>query len=271
VSALWAALAGAVAAAVVAVVAIRAAPQVLLVTNLRGERVPAVLGVAFVAGAGAGAAVWLLVSDVQPSVVANVAAWGAIGLVGTAGLLDDVAGHRARGFRGHLGSLARGQVTTGIVKLLVGIGVGVTLAVLAGGGPLRVAASAVLIVVSINLWNALDVAPGRALKLGIVALAAVVASGLGRPVEALAAAGLGAAVGLLPFDLAERGMLGDTGSNPLGLVAGLGLALVLPTWGVVVAAVAGLALQVAAETVTISRLVEAVPPLRWFDRLGRRA
>jgi len=268
-SALWTALAGALVAAGVAFVAIRAAPRVLMVTNLRGRRVPAVLGVAFVAGAAAGATVWLLVSDVAPSRVANVAVWGAMGLVATAGLLDDVAGHQARGFRGHLGSLARGQVTTGIVKLLVGVVVGITLAVMTGGGAVRVVASAILIVVSINLWNAFDVAPGRALKLGIVALGVVVAAGLGRPVEALAAAGLGAAFGILPFDLAERGMLGDTGSNPLGLMAGLGLALVLPTWGVVIAAAVGLALQVAAETVTISRLVEAVPPIRWFDRLGR--
>jgi hypothetical protein len=66
-------------------------------------------------------------------------------------------------------------------------------------------------------------------------------------------------------------MLGDTGSNPLGLVSGLGLAVILPTWGVLLAAGVAVALQVAAETVTISRLIEAVPPLRWFDRLGRRS
>jgi hypothetical protein len=32
-----------------------------------------------------------------------------------------------------------------------------------------------------------------------------------------------------------------------------------------------LALQVAAETITISRLVEATAPLRWLDRVGRRS
>ena len=65
-------------------------------------------------------------------------------------------------------------------------------------------------------------------------------------------------------------MLGDAGSNPLGLLAGLGLAVSLPTPWLVAAAVAAVLLQVAAETVTISRVVDAVPPLRWFDRLGRR-
>jgi len=77
-------------------------------------------------------------------------------------------------------------------------------------------------------------------------------------------------VGILPLDLAQRGMLGDSGSNPLGLVSGLGAAVTLPTWGVLLAAGVVVVLQVVAETVTISRAIEAVPPLRWYDRLGRR-
>ena len=32
-----------------------------------------------------------------------------------------------------------------------------------------------------------------------------------------------------------------------------------------------LALNVAAELVSFSRVIDAVPPLRWFDRLGRCA
>lgn len=270
-TALAAGLVGCVAAAVAAAVVIRLAHRALLVRNHRGREVPAVLGVALVAGTAAGAVASLPLREAAPAGVAAVEVWGALGLVATAGLLDDLAGHRVRGFRGHFGSLAHGRVTTGIIKVLVGVGVGVGLALLAGGGPLRVAASAVLIVVSINLWNALDVAPGRALKWGIIVLGVALAVGWGRPAQDLAAASAGAAAGVLPFDLAERGMLGDSGSNPLGLLAGLSLALVLPTWGVVVAAGAVSALQVAAETVTISRLIYAVRPLRWFDRLGRRA
>jgi hypothetical protein len=56
----------------------------------------------------------------------------------------------------------------------------------------------------------------------------------------------------------------------IAVLVGLGLAVVLPTPGLLAAATVALLLQVAAETVTISRLIEAVPPLRWFDRLGRR-
>jgi len=65
-------------------------------------------------------------------------------------------------------------------------------------------------------------------------------------------------------------MLGDGGANLLGAAAGLGLYLVLPGWGVVVAAALAVALNVTAETITLSRTIDAVAPLRWVDRLGRR-
>jgi UDP-N-acetylmuramyl pentapeptide phosphotransferase/UDP-N-acetylglucosamine-1-phosphate transferase len=120
------------------------------------------------------------------------------------------------------------------------------------------------------VWNALDVVPGRAIKWALLPVGVALLAGWNGPAGLVAGSALGAAVGVLPFDLHERGMLGDTGSNPLGLVVGYGLAATLSTAGVVVAAVAVLALQAAAETVTISRLVEGASPLRWLDRVGRR-
>ncbi|HEX2029952.1 MAG TPA: hypothetical protein VHL78_00925, partial [Actinomycetota bacterium] len=186
-----------------------------------------------------------------------------------AGHLDDVLGGRARGLGGHLRSALRGRPTTGILKLVAGVAAGVGLALALGGGAVRVAAAAILVAVATNLWNALDVVPGRALKWGIVALVPLVAASWRGDYGIVGAATLGVAAAGLPFDLRERAMLGDAGSNPLGFVVGAGLALSLPTAGVVAAAAAALALQAAAETVTISRLVEAAPPLRWFDRLGR--
>jgi UDP-N-acetylmuramyl pentapeptide phosphotransferase/UDP-N-acetylglucosamine-1-phosphate transferase len=66
-------------------------------------------------------------------------------------------------------------------------------------------------------------------------------------------------------------VLGDGGSNLLGFTAGLGLVLVLPGWGVWVAAGVAVVLNVLADTVTLSRMNEAAPPLRWYDALGRVA
>jgi hypothetical protein len=245
----------------------------LLRENHAGRLVPAVLGVGLMAAVILSTAVTAAVAG-DAYELDRLVAWAILASVvlGVVGLFDDLSEDRARGFRGHLGSLLhRGRPTTGILKLAAGVVAGTTLALIMGGSPVRVVAAAVLMAVSANVWNALDVVPGRALKVAIVVLLPVLWAAWGEPSGILAAATLGAAAALLPFDLLERGMLGDAGSNPLGFLVGVGLAAILPTAGVVAAAAAGLALQVAAETVTISRLVEATPPLRWFDRLGRRA
>jgi hypothetical protein len=64
-------------------------------------------------------------------------------------------------------------------------------------------------------------------------------------------------------------MLGDAGSNPLGFAAGLSLYLLLPSGWVPAAAALAVGLNLLAETLTLSRAIAAVPPLRLLDRLGR--
>jgi UDP-N-acetylmuramyl pentapeptide phosphotransferase/UDP-N-acetylglucosamine-1-phosphate transferase len=277
---------GSVSGAALAAISTRVTPGRLMRTNHAGRKVPAVLGVALVGGtllgtlAAAGSGderiqplpSGVLVDFVRQPVLGPF--WiavlvAAVGLT-LVGLVDDLVGGRERGFREHLGSALRLRPTTGILKLGAGIAAAIVVAVLAGGGAVRVVATVVLIAACTNVWNALDVVPGRSLKWGtVVLLLALPRAWLGGGGEVPAAA-LGAAVAVLPFDLLERGMLGDAGSNPLGFLVGATLAVALPMPGVAVAAVAAVALQVAAETVTISRLIEATPPLRWFDRLGRR-
>ena len=63
-------------------------------------------------------------------------------------------------------------------------------------------------------------------------------------------------------------MLGDTGVNPLG--AALGLATVAMSSASVEWAVLAFlaALNLASERWSFSRIIDAVPPLRWLDRLG---
>lgn len=264
-------VAGSLVAGAMALLTLGGAPSRLVRPNHTGRPIPAVLGSALVGGVVIGALVGRAGVGLPVGPVEGAALVAAVVLAGV-GLLDDLFGHRgARGFRGHIGGLLRGRPTTGLLKLVAGVTSGVGVAVLIGGGPLRVPAAAVLIATAANLWNALDVRPGRSLKWAVVVLVPVFAASREVGVGLVLASALGAGIGVLPFDLLERGMLGDHGSNPLGFLVGTGLAVALPTVGVLVAAVLALALQVVAETVTISRLIEAVPPLRWFDRLGWRA
>ena len=175
-----------------------------------------------------------------------------------------------RGVWNQLRLLGRGQVAPGVVKMVAVGAASVLVGWVLGARGIRLLVGVPVVAATANFWNLLDVVPGRALKPFVpVAAALGVAAGsspLGRLLLGTAAGGL---VLLVP-DLMEMGMLGDAGANVLGFLVGIGVLVVLaPPWLAVVLA-ALLVLHGLAETVTLSRLIEAAPPLRWFDRLGRR-
>jgi len=237
----------------------------LTVPNHRGVLVPRTLGLWEALG------VVLATVALSAATGLGAAGWGAsIGalLVFGAGLVDDLAPVGPRGLRNHLSALAHGHVTTGIVKAVVALGAAVVVVALEPrrGTGVQIA-GVLLLAASANLWNGLDVVPGRALKAFLVVGVAVIG------VDWHLAPPVPGAVSVAPLalvaDLREWAMLGDGGSNLLGFSAGLGLYLVLPGWGVVLAAAVALTLNVVAEMVTLTRLIEATPPLRWFDRIGR--
>ena len=240
----------------------------LTVENYRGVPVPRTLGLWLVLAAVGSTGVIALTGRPAPVTRAGWGALGATVLVFAAGLVDDLAPAGPRGLRNHVRGLAAGHVSTGIVKVVVIVAAAVVAIALQPGrsGWVRLA-GAVLVAASANVWNGLDVRPGRAIKFGLVASLGLVGVDLAL-LPTLPGVVLGSAAGLW-FDLHERAMLGDGGANLLGFTIGLGLYLVLPDPGVVVAAAVAVAINAVAETATLSRVIDAVPPLRWFDGLGR--
>ena len=190
------------------------------------------------------------------------------------GLLDDVAGAGdARGFRGHLLSLLRGRLTTGGAKLFGGMAVAVVAVAASSGGSSssvgRLAADGAVVALAANLGNLFDRAPGRVAKVSLAGFVAVAATSALAAAVGPVALVVGAAAALLLDDLHERVMLGDTGANVLGGVLGLGVVLTTApsTRLVVLVVLAGFNLL--SELVSFSRVIDAVPPLRALDRLGR--
>ncbi len=143
-------------------------------TNFHGATVSLRGGVAMAGAAVASATVASALSD-QP----RAALGGAVAALGggVAGYIDDVdqgahdGGKVAKGLKGHLGALAHGQVTTGVIKI-AGIGASALAAsALVGskatsvsGKAADLALNTVLIAGTANLANLLDLRPGRALK-----------------------------------------------------------------------------------------------------------
>ncbi len=241
----------------------------LEVENHRGALVPRTLGL-WLAAAALVSSMAVATTRVDGSV--GRAGWGAVAatlIVFAIGLIDDLAPIGPRGLRNHVRSLAAGHVTTGVLKVVVVAGAAIVAVALRDvGTTLDRLAGVVLVAGCTNIWNGLDVRPGRALKFAVPVM---LAAGVGFHVSQLPALPLVvvAAVLCMTPDLRERAMLGDGGANLLGFTIGLELYLALPAPGVVAGAIVAVALNVFAETVTFSRAIEAVQVLRWLDRLGR--
>ncbi|MEU4428563.1 hypothetical protein AB0F81_48765, partial [Actinoplanes sp. NPDC024001] len=197
---------------------------------------------------------------------------------GAVGFYDDIVGNRpeqkaAKGFAGHLGALREGRVTSGLVKI-AGVGAaGLAASALVGsrrsgrfGRGVDVLLGAGVIAGTANLLNLLDLRPGRAIKAGAI-LGAPLAVGRN---ASMTAGTLGAGAALLPADLNEEIMLGDSGANALGALLGVALTARTSTAGRAAALAALAALTAASEKISFTKVIQDTPWLRRVDELGRR-
>lgn len=203
---------------------------------------------------------------------ARLFAASVVAVVGFAGvgLFDDLVGsHSARGIRGHICAAAKGQLTSGATKLVAGVALGAIVSLVFRGDEARLV-DTVVIAGAANVGNLFDLAPARAVKVAVIAMAALLgvshADAMAAPVLVVAAF-----VALARAELREDLMLGDTGANALGAVVGLAALTAAPNGaGPFVAAGVVVVINAAGEFVSFGRVIDRVAPLRVLDRLGRR-
>jgi hypothetical protein len=190
------------------------------------------------------------------------------------GFLDDALGRgevvaSPRGWRGHWAALRSGSLSTGAIKAIGALALAAYVVSGRGLEDWRYLADVLLLVLTTNLFNLLDLRPGRAEK-GLALLGAGLCLGAWTiaPLELLGIFVGPVAVGAW-LTLGERAMLGDTGSNLIGAIAGVWLLTALGADARLIALAAVLALTIYGEIRSISATIDSVPPLRWLDSLGR--
>lgn len=243
--------------------------------NFRGEKIPVGLGTAlWLTLVWVGVLLltasewmpvpWLMLHDL-------IGCLTVCSLLFAAGLLDDAVGNRdATGLRGHLRTLVRdGVMTTGLIKAVVGVVAGLFGAWLLGSPGWRLPLDALVIALSANSVNLLDLRPGRACKgvlIGLVVLTVVSMRAEMSPVFWLL---LGLTLAYLPYDLQARSMMGDAGANLLGGAIGV-LVVTTCSDATVIGWLAFLVLfHLYTEKYSLSEAIEKNRWLRWFDVLGR--
>ena len=205
----------------------------------------------------------------------------AVCAVSLLGMTDDLLGGSAqKGIRGHFLYLwTQRRISTGVIKAL-GIGV-VSLWMVIELQPDYVVLNWLVLVLSANFINLLDLRPGRAVKgfiimfvlAGLLTQSAYLTQGscVGEPYadySMFAAVSVGIVLAYTCYDLRGVVMLGDTGSNTLGTIAGLML-LRGPLLARILMAFFLVLLHVAAEKYSFSKLIEQNSWLHDLDHWGR--
>lgn len=195
------------------------------------------------------------------------------------GLADDFDSDptSAKGLKGHLAALSRGEMTTGAMKLVGISGTALASAALMGAGRNRTRigagvdalTSGALIAGTANLINLFDLRPGRALKVTALMVAGLALDPSYPYRRDLVPAILGVALGAAPGDLREETMLGDVGANSLGGLVGVALANHPRPWvrAGALGAVTGLIL--ASEKVSFSKVIDRTAIFAQVDSWGR--
>lgn len=185
------------------------------------------------------------------------------------GILDDIVGNRdVSGLKGHFKSLLKGNLTTGGFKALFGGFVGLAISVAISKNIVDICINTLIIALSTNLMNLLDLRPGRAIKVYLVIIITLLSTLVGYP-KGLVLILLPSVIVYFFDDLKAKAMMGDAGSNVLGISIGILIAIgyarpIRIGWLVFLVFI-----HILTEKYSLTKIIENNKILNFIDKLGR--
>ena len=190
------------------------------------------------------------------------------------GLIDDALGRASdadspRGWRAHFRAALSGRFSTGALKAVGAFALAAYAVSGRGRESLDYIADLALLLLATNLFNLLDLRPGRVEKALALLLAALcVGAWTLVPIELL-----GVFIGPVlvggALTLRERAMLGDSGAYLAGAIGGVALLVTLDDPARLIALGIIVALTAYGEFRSLTSAIERIPLLRQLDSLGR--
>lgn len=238
-------------------------------SNYRGIAIPAIGGIVFVPIM---LAAILLLLFLYPHKYSEYQGFLLlICCMGFSGIIDDLAGDkRIKGIKKHITAVLKGHMTTGFLKAATGILTAGIISLRESAGLPELIVNVLLIALWSNTLNLFDLRPGRAIKVYAIAALILLYAALPDITDALPLMALLIAVfAYSSFDLKEICMLGDTGANILGISLGYYSTVLLDSASRLILAAALLILNLAAEKISISTLIDCSRILSYLDSLGR--
>lgn len=186
-----------------------------------------------------------------------------------AGIIDDTIGNRdVSGLKGHFKSLFKGKLTTGGFKALFGGFVGLIISVSISKDLVDIIVNTLIIALSTNLMNLFDLRPGRAIKVYLVIMITIFCTLTGY-IKILPLLILPNVLAYFNFDLKAKAMMGDTGSNVLGISIGILMAFGYTLYVRIGWLVFLVLIHLLTEKFSLTKIIEKNKVLNFIDRLGR--
>ncbi len=238
----------------------------ILKENYRGAAIPPALGPALLVGY---LPALVVAGGLESSRVPQIMAVSTL-LLGACllGLWDDLLADPVSGFKGHLGALFRGEITAGLLKMVIAGTVGLIFSLALPCSLKGKAVAVLLLALTTNGLNLLDRRPGRALKAFFVVSYLLIAMAGPEKVLWLLVPLLAVALVIAPLDFGARAMLGDSGANLLGAALGMVAVYHLSISLQLALIFLLLVLHIYAEFSSLTRFIERYPLLKYLDRLG---
>jgi UDP-GlcNAc:undecaprenyl-phosphate/decaprenyl-phosphate GlcNAc-1-phosphate transferase len=239
----------------------------MVCSNYQGNPIPTSVGI-LIPITNIAAFPWVFGKPYEETFIIQMVCLGIMSYVGWRD--DRLGGEEAKGIKGHVRYvLKERRLSMGLWKALTGCGLAACLSAVFSSSLWLFVMHWLIISLLTNLINLFDLRPGRALK-GYFLLFILL---------------LGLSYRMMPFplwfptvftacflfqkDLKGMIMLGDAGSNVLGMVLGFWIVLYAPLLLKIVVAVIAITVHIYAEKKSISQLIQSTSLLHWLDMLGR--
>ena len=188
----------------------------------------------------------------------------------TIGLIDDLIGNRdSTGFKGHIKSLLKGKLTTGGFKAIIGGLISLLIGSLLSANIVEILVNALIIALFTNLINLLDLRPGRSLKGFLCVSILFIIIGLQKEIRIILISVIAYVIGYFPQDIKAKSMMGDVGSNTLGVVLGIVTAISFTLTLKYVILLLLILIHIVAEKYSITEIIKKNSVLNFIDELGR--
>lgn len=186
-----------------------------------------------------------------------------------AGILDDIIGNRdVSGLKGHFKSLLNGKLTTGGFKALFGGFIGLVISIAISKNIYDIVINTLIIALSTNLMNLLDLRPGRAIK-GYLVISIVLLFTLGEYTRNLLLLIFPNVIAYFNQDLKAKAMMGDTGSNVLGISIGILFVMGYSLKIRLIWLAFLIFIHILTEKYSLTKIIENNKFLNFIDKLGR--